>query len=162
MAFVCGQEPSEGGIDTQRALADALDEKSINATFEYWGYDVSHAWHWWLEETRQMLPAVLKVGGLEERRLTADLSYAKVEAEHAREVLADEKEGLASARDARPRSDGARSITAHEQTHFQNSFSAWPFSRHTLVSPPSCTKNIDSISVRLIMPKNSAWLPSSL
>ena len=100
MAFVCGQEPSEGGIDTQRALADALDEKSINATFEYWGYDVSHAWYWWLEETRQMLPAVLKVGGLEERRLTADLSYAKVEVEHAREVLADEKEGLASARDA--------------------------------------------------------------
>lgn len=100
MAFVCGQEPSEAGIDTQRALDGALAEKGINATFEYWGYDVSHAWHWWLEETRQMLPAVLKVGGLEERKLTADLSYAKVEAEHAREVLADEKEGLASARDA--------------------------------------------------------------
>ncbi|MBP3885538.1 MAG: hypothetical protein J6D54_11480 [Olsenella sp.] len=100
LAFVCGQEASERGIETQRDLARAFEGQGIDATFEYWGYDVSHAWHWWLEETRQMLPAVLKVGGLEERRLTADLSYAEVEAEHAREVLAGEKEGLASARDA--------------------------------------------------------------
>jgi esterase/lipase superfamily enzyme len=100
LAFVCGQEASETGIETQRDLSRAFEEQGIDATFEYWGYDVSHAWHWWLEETRQLLPAVLKVGGLEERRLTADLSYAEVEAEHAREVLAGEKEGLASARDA--------------------------------------------------------------
>jgi hypothetical protein len=40
-----------------------------------------------------------------------------------------------------------RSITAHDAIHFQNSFSAWPFSRHFCVSPPSWVKNVASMSV---------------
>ena len=53
-------------------------------------------------------------------------------------------------------------LTAHEQTHFQKSLRAWPLSRHFCVSPPSCTKNVESISVAVITPRNSAWLPSSI
>ena len=38
-----------------------------------------------------------------------------------------------------------------------------PFSRHTLVSPPSCVKNSANISARSAHPlKNSAWFPSSV
>jgi hypothetical protein len=38
-------------------------------------------------------------------------------------------------------------MTAHDAIHFQNSSSAWPFSRHDRVSPPSWTKKVASMSV---------------
>jgi hypothetical protein len=44
-------------------------------------------------------------------------------------------------------------VTAHVQTHSQNFDFACPFMRHCDVSPPSWTKNIDSISSRVITPK---------
>lgn len=87
IAFVVGQESSETGIETQRVLDTIFARKGIEATFEYWGYDVSHTWHWWQEEARQLLPCVVRPNGLTERKLVAKISAAKADAEHAAEVL---------------------------------------------------------------------------
>lgn len=100
IAFVCGQDASEDGIDTQRALQKAFEDRDIEATFEYWGYDVSHSWEWWQREVTEMLPAVLAPEGLADRKLGASLAYAKREAEHARTELVDAQAKLAAARDA--------------------------------------------------------------
>ena len=97
IAFVCGQDASEDGIDTQRALQKAFEDRDIEATFEYWGYDVSHSWEWWQREVTEMLPAVLAPA---DRKLGASLAYAKREAEHARTELVDAQAKLAAARDA--------------------------------------------------------------
>ena len=45
--------------------------------------------------------------------------------------------GNVNTESSKPISDGFRSITAHEQIHFQKSFTACFFSRHFDVSPPS-------------------------
>ena len=50
----------------------------------------------------------------------------------------------------------------HEATQRQKICRAWPFTRHVWVSPPSWTKNSASISARERMPRNSAWVPSSV
>src|SRR3546814_19492955 len=59
-------------------------------------------------------------------------------------------------------SSDLRSITAHDAIQRQNSFSAWPFKRQFCVDPPSCAKNVASMSVYFITPRNSAWLPNSM
>lgn len=100
LAFVCGQDASEDGIDTQRALEQAFSDRGIDATFEYWGYDVRHDWEWWRKEAAEMLPAVLSPEGLADRRLSASLAYAEREAKHAAAQLADAQARLAAANDA--------------------------------------------------------------
>ncbi len=100
IAFVCGQDASEDGIDTQRALEQAFKDRDIEATFEYWGYDVTHSWEWWQREVTEMLPVVLTPEGLADRKLGASLAYAKREAEHARTELVDAQANLSAARDA--------------------------------------------------------------
>ncbi len=87
LAFVSGQDGSETGIESQRALDTLFAEAKIPATFEYWGYDVSHDWYWWQEEARQLLPSLLVPGGLTERVLVAAVSTAKAESDHANELL---------------------------------------------------------------------------
>ncbi|WP_058271123.1 alpha/beta hydrolase-fold protein [Olsenella massiliensis] len=77
LAFVCGQEPSETGLDTQRELEELLTSKGVAATFEYWGYDVSHDWYWWREELFQLLPCLLEKDGLATRALVARASRAR-------------------------------------------------------------------------------------
>ena len=62
---------------------------------------------------------------------------------------------LASSSALYPRSEGFVKNTAHELINFQNGLTAWPFSIHSDVSPPSCTKYIESISDKLITFKNS-------
>ena len=63
-----------------------------------------------------------------------------------------------------PTSDGLRMFTAHEQTHFQNSVRAWPFSRQcwTATWSSSWMKNSPSICVRFITPRNSSQKRSEL
>lgn len=100
LAFVCGQDASEDGIDTQRALQQAFEDRGIDATFEYWGYDVRHDWEWWRKEAAEMLPAVLSPEGLADRRLSASLAYAEREAKHAAAQLADAQARLSAANDA--------------------------------------------------------------
>ena len=100
LAFVCGQDASEDGIDTQRALEQAFSDRGIDATFEYWGYDVRHDWEWWRKEAAEMLPAVLSPEGLADRRLSASLAYAEREAKHAAAQLTDAQARLAAAHDA--------------------------------------------------------------
>lgn len=100
LAFVCGQDASEDGIDTQCALEQAFRDRGIDATFEYWGYDVRHDWEWWRKEAAEMLPAVLSPEGLADRRLSASLAYAEREAKHAATQLADAQARLAAANDA--------------------------------------------------------------
>lgn len=100
LAFVCGQDASEDGIDTQRALEQAFEDRGIDATFEYWGYDVRHDWEWWRKEAAEMLPAVLSPEGLADRRLSASLAYAEREAKHAAAQLADAQARLSAANDA--------------------------------------------------------------
>ena len=60
-----------------------------------------------------------------------------------------------------PMSDGLRTTTAHAPIHSQNLDWPQPLSRHVPVSPVSFTKYVASISVRVITPKNSHWLPNS-
>lgn len=100
LAFVCGQDASEDGIDTQRALQQAFEDRGIDATFEYWGYDVRHDWEWWRKEAAEMLPAVLSPEDLADRRLSASLAYAEREAKHAAAQLADAQARLSAANDA--------------------------------------------------------------
>lgn len=71
-----------------------LADKGIDATFEYWGLDVSHDWSWWQEEARQLLPCLLEPNGLLKRKLSARFAIAKAAAEHAAERLRVDKEEL--------------------------------------------------------------------
>lgn len=112
VAFVSGQHTSETGIETQRVLDTIFAERGIEATFEYWGYDVSHDWYWWREEVRQLLPCVLEPNGLVDRKLVAKVSAAKVEADHADEILKGKEEILAQAQErSRLAKDEARAAT---------------------------------------------------
>ena len=100
MAFVCGRHESESGIETQRALDALFAEKNLGATFEYWGYDVSHDWSWWQEEARQLLPCLLEGSGLAERSQIARISSAQADVKHAEDLLAQQRDELSAARDA--------------------------------------------------------------
>ncbi len=100
IAFACGQEGSETGIGTQRALQEKLAQKNIQATFEYWGYDVSHDWYWWQEETRQLLPCLLEKGGLDKRAKDAEIAAAQAEADHAADIANQRQQELVAARDS--------------------------------------------------------------
>lgn len=97
LAFVCGQGANETGIGSQRALEGLLADKGIEATFEYWGFDVSHDWSWWQEEARQILPCLLVTNGLLDRRLSARAAIAKAAADHAAEVLRADQDELSAA-----------------------------------------------------------------
>ncbi len=88
MAFVCGQAADERGIGTQRQLAAAFAEREIEATFEYWGYDVDHSWHWWQEMAAQFGPRLLEPAGLARRMF----DYINERAEAADRHLADMNE----------------------------------------------------------------------
>lgn len=112
IAFVSGQHASETGIETQRVLDTIFAEKGVEATFEYWGYDVDHSWYWWREEARQLMPCVLAPNGLVDRKLVARVSAARVEAEHADQILQDKQERLSQAQErSRQAKDAARSAT---------------------------------------------------
>lgn len=100
LCFVCGQDGSEDGITTQRALDAEFEQKGIDATFEYWGYDVTHDWGWWQQEAQQMLPCLLTPSGLRERRLSAELAAAKAEADQAAAQLTSDADQLEQAQSA--------------------------------------------------------------
>lgn len=98
VAFVCGQHASEDGIASQRAMDEAFSAADAGATFEYWGYDVSHDWVWWAEEVRQLLPCLLKPTGLQDRKLVAELSAAQAQVDHAASRLGNASEQLERAK----------------------------------------------------------------
>lgn len=100
LAFVCGQSDSETGADTQRQLDTAMAERDVPATFEYWGFDVSHDWYWWQEELRQLLPCLLVEGGLKRRIQDALVARAQEEATRAKKVADQREEGLSDAKNA--------------------------------------------------------------
>ena len=113
IAFVCGQAPSETCIGSQRIMEGLLADKGIDATFEYWGLDVSHDWSWWQEEARQLLPCLLESNGLLKRKLSACFAIAKAAAEHAAERLRVDKEELSAANaEVRAARSKAKSTTA--------------------------------------------------
>lgn len=93
-AFVCGQDDSETGIESQRALDTIFAEKQAGATFEYWGFDVSREERWWHEELRQLVPCVCEPFGLAERKLGRRVTVAQDDADHAAEVLAQREHEL--------------------------------------------------------------------
>lgn len=97
LAFVCGQGANETGISSQRTLEGLLADRGIEATFEYWGFDVSHDWSWWQEEALQILPCLLSVDGLLDRRLSARAAIAQAAADHAAEVLRAARDELSAA-----------------------------------------------------------------
>lgn len=68
IAFVCGQSPDETGAETMRHMDELMAELGIHASFEYWGFDVSHSWYWWKKMACELLPAVLERAGLAKRR----------------------------------------------------------------------------------------------
>jgi esterase/lipase superfamily enzyme len=97
LAFVTGQNESEDGADTQRALEAIFKDQGIEATFEYWGEDVTHTWMWWQEMARQMVPCLLSKDGLEERKRTGILSRAQIAASQAADVFEARQQDLAGA-----------------------------------------------------------------
>ncbi|ERL10648.1 alpha/beta hydrolase-fold protein [Olsenella profusa] len=115
LAFVSGQEGSETGAWSQSLLEERMAALGIDATFELWGYDVSHDWCWWQEMCRQLLPCLLKRNGLEQRRLTARVSRAEVEAQHAEEVLAAREAELAVVEASLSQTKGEVKVTAARQ-----------------------------------------------
>ena len=115
LAFVSGQEGSETGAWSQSLLEERMAALGIDATFELWGYDVSHDWCWWQEMCRQLLPCLLKRNGLEQRRLTARVSRAEVEAQHAEEVLAAHEAELAVVEASLSQTKGEVKVTAARQ-----------------------------------------------
>ena len=40
-------------------LGRVLYEKGVNATVDFWGYDVNHDWDWWYKQAEHYLPALL-------------------------------------------------------------------------------------------------------
>ena len=91
LAFVCGRSSDELGLGSQRGLDALCCELGLEASFEYWGWDVVPSWFWWQEEARQLLPCLLAPNGLIDRKLVARLASARTEAEHA----ADQSEAAA-------------------------------------------------------------------
>lgn len=115
LAFVSGQEGSETGAWSQSLLEERMAALGIDATFELWGYDVSHDWCWWQEMCRQLLPCLLKRNGLEQRRLTARVSRTEVEAQHAEEVLAAREAELAIVEASLSQTKGEVKVTTARQ-----------------------------------------------
>ncbi len=97
LAFVSGQNVSEDGVKTQHALEAIFADQGIDATFEYWGEDVTHSWMWWQEMARQMVPCLLSRDGLEERKRCGILSRAEIAASEAEDVFEARRQDLAGA-----------------------------------------------------------------
>ena len=57
--FCVGQGAWEDeGRRTTAILRDIFASKGINATCDFWGYDVNHDWPWWKVQLRYFLPRV--------------------------------------------------------------------------------------------------------
>jgi esterase/lipase superfamily enzyme len=62
IVFVTGQGAyEEEAIADTRALQELLHQKGVYATFDYWGHDVEHHWHWWGRMLRHHLGRMLEV-----------------------------------------------------------------------------------------------------
>lgn len=94
IAFVCGQAPDEQGIETQRRLDTLAAERGLEATFEYWGYDVTHSWDWWQQMAGQFLPALLEPAGLARRKYDYVKTRADIAAGHLHDVKAAAEQRL--------------------------------------------------------------------
>lgn len=94
IAFVCGQAPDEQGIETQRRLDTLAAERGLEATFEYWGYDVTHSWGWWQQMAEQFLPALLEPAGLARRKYDYVKTRADIAAGHLEDVKAAAEQRL--------------------------------------------------------------------
>lgn len=71
LAFVCGQSPDETGAETMRHMDELMAQLGIRASFEYWGFDVSHTWYWWKKMASELVPLMLERAGLATRRQLA-------------------------------------------------------------------------------------------
>ncbi len=60
MEFVVGQGAWEGPLKDSTAWLDTvLRQKGIHAQVDYWGYDVSHDWPWWIKMVEYYVPQLL-------------------------------------------------------------------------------------------------------
>lgn len=60
MVFVVGQGDWEGPLKDSTAWLDTvLKNRNIHAQVDYWGYDVSHDWHWWFKMVEHYVPQFL-------------------------------------------------------------------------------------------------------
>jgi esterase/lipase superfamily enzyme len=57
-----GSYEEDALLDTH-ALQELLHERGIRATFDYWGHDVEHHWHWWGRMLRHHLGRLLAERG---------------------------------------------------------------------------------------------------
>lgn len=61
LVFCCGKGHWEDdSVRTQGIIDDAFRALGVNATCDYWGYDVNHDWYWWQKEMTYHLPAALE------------------------------------------------------------------------------------------------------
>ncbi len=86
LALLCGQGRGEDAVDTMRAFESRFHDLAIDATFEYWGYDVTHDWSWWQEMVSQLLPELIRPAGLAHRRYLAVKSSYEAELQNLKEA----------------------------------------------------------------------------
>ena len=86
LAFAYGQGQGEDAIDSMRAVEATFQDLGLDATFEYWGYDVTHGWPWWQEMASQLLPELLVPAGLARRRYLTAKSHRDLEEHKLDEV----------------------------------------------------------------------------
>lgn len=61
LVFCCGKGHWEDdSVRTQGIIDDAFRALGVNATCDYWGYDVNHDWYWWQKEMTYHLPTALE------------------------------------------------------------------------------------------------------
>ena len=103
LVFCCGQgQWEEDSQRTQGVLAEAFARLGVDATCDWWGWDVGHNWYWWCKEMAYLLPLALddvqaKLAAAAEAEPVAEAEVAvevaaAVEAEPVTEVPAPAEE----------------------------------------------------------------------
>lgn len=46
-------------FESTRRLEEVLNSEGIHAWIDYWGFDVSHDWHWWFKQADYFMPYLL-------------------------------------------------------------------------------------------------------
>ena len=99
LVFCCGQgQWEEDSQRTQGVLAEAFARLGVDATCDWWGWDVGHNWYWWCKEMAYLLPLALddvqaKLAAAAEAEPVAEVEVAAAaEAEPVTEVPAPAEE----------------------------------------------------------------------
>ena len=112
LVFCCGKGHWEDdSVRTQGIIDDAFRVLGVNATCDYWGYDVNHDWYWWQKEMTYHLPAALESVKAELAAEAKAAEEPEVKAEVAEEPV---KRAEESVKVAEPVAEAAAAAAATE------------------------------------------------